>query len=109
MRPIILIMISLLASASWHALLPRFWLAVLGATVSSLLLFYAVMLLSSGVLGPFTLHMQYFFLAETLHTDFLTAFWLAVLVSSVLVASGVALLVGWIFRRHRRRAEVPGN
>jgi|APFre7841882724_1041349.scaffolds.fasta_scaffold32531_3 hypothetical protein len=71
--------------------------------LTSAVLFYGIALSGLFNLGAFTMHYEYFYLAEVLHTDFLRAFWLAVLVSSLAVSFIIAVLVGWAMRLWQRR------
>ena len=109
LRPLILVAISLVIAVVWHRLVPGFWRATLRATFTSAALFYLVALSGLLNLGPFTLHAQYFFLAEMLHTDFLTAFWVAVVVSTLVTSFVITVLVGWgmlVLKRRRSRGDV---
>jgi hypothetical protein len=105
LRPLVFMGITAVVAVLWHWRVSRFWIASCLATLTSVVLFYVIALSGVFDLGPFAMHLEYFFLAEILHTDFLTAFWLTVLVSSVTGAFVVALVVGWVMRRARRRRE----
>ena len=89
----------------WHRHVPGFWRASLRATLTSVALFYVVALSGLLDLGPFTMRFQYFFLAEVLHTDFLRAFWVAVVVSSLATSFAVTILVGWAMALIKRRRD----
>lgn len=102
-RPLILVGIALIVAALWHRRSSQFWKASFRSMMTSVVLFYVVALSGLFDLGPFTMHFQYFFLAEVLHTDFLSAFWLAVAVSSLAVSFIIAVLVGWAMRLWQRR------
>lgn len=102
-RPIILVGIALVVATLWHRRSSQFWKASFRATFASAVLFYLVALSGLFNLGPFTMHFEYFFLAEILHTDFLSAFWLAVFVSTLAVSFIIAVLVGWAIRLWQRR------
>lgn len=105
-RPLVLVGIALVVAALWHRRSSQFWKASFRATFTSAVLFYLVALSGLFNLGPFTMHFEYFFLAEILHTDFLSAFWLAVLVSTLAVSFIIAVLVGWAMRLWRRRHPI---
>lgn len=111
LRPMLLVVIAVVCALFWHRRAIGFWRATLRAVLTSALLFYVVGLSGLIDLGPFTLHLQYFFVAEVLHTDFLGAFWLVVLVSTLTTAFIISLLVGWVVRRWLRRhgGPVPGS
>jgi len=109
LRPLILVAISLVIALIWHRLVPGFWRATLRATFTSAALFYLIALSGLLNLGPFMFDVRYFFLAETLHTDFLTAFWVAVVVSTLLTSFVITVLVGWGMRFRGRHRAGGGN
>jgi len=108
LRPLILVGITLVTAVVWHRHVPGFWRASFRATLTSLALFYVVALSGLLDLGPFTMRFQYFFLAEVLHTDFLRAFWVAVVVSSLATSFAITILVGWAMALIKRRRD-PGR
>ena len=98
----LLIFLALMSAILWHYFVPRFWLAVAAATVTTVTVFI-VSLYSVWIdLGPRTLYISYFFLAETLHTDFLSAVLVFDVISSALLALVLAILIGWFFRKQRK-------
>jgi hypothetical protein len=106
LRPLILVGITLVIAVVWHRHVPGFWRASFRATLTSVALFYVVALSGLIDLGPFTMRFQYFFLAEALHTDFLRAFWVAVVVSSLATAFAITVLVGWAMALIKRRRDL---
>jgi ABC-type Fe3+ transport system permease subunit len=109
LRPLILVGISLGTAVVWHRHVPGFWRASFRATLTSVVLFYVVALSGLLDLGPFTMHVQYFFLAEVLHTDFLRAFWVSVVVSSLAASFAITVLVGWAMSLLKRRRDLGGS
>ena len=108
LRPLILVGITLVIAVVWHRHVPGFWRASFRATLTSVALFYVVALSGLIDLGPFTMRFQYFFLAEVLHTDFLRAFGVAVVVSSLATSLAITVLVGWAMALIKRRRD-PGR
>ena len=99
MRPLILLAIAVISASLWHCFLPRFWLASIMATVTTVVMFGVFLGLLD--LGPRTLYIEYFVLAEILGTDFLGAVAVFDAVTSSLGAFVVSLLIGSFFRAHR--------
>jgi hypothetical protein len=103
-RPLILLVIAIVAAMFWHWRQPRFWRACFTAMLTSTVLFYVVALSGLVYGAPFIMSFWYFELAIVLHTQMLLAFWLAVLVSTLVGSFLIAALVGWLIRRRRRDA-----
>jgi hypothetical protein len=103
MRLVLLFGIAVVCASLWHYFLPRFWLASVTATITTLVMFGLTM--SSGLLkfGPRTLYIQYFALAELLGPDLLGAVAIFDLVTSSLLAFVVSALIGLPFRSQRKR------
>jgi hypothetical protein len=100
-RPLLLIVIAVLAAAFWHWRQPRFWRACSLAMLSSTVLFYVVALSGIVYRAPFIMRFEYFEMAIVMRTQMLVAFWLALLVSTLVGSFLIAALVGWLLRRRR--------
>jgi hypothetical protein len=94
-----------MSATLWHYFLARFWIASLTATVTTVVMFIFSMYSGWLDLGPRTVYISYFVLAEALHTDFLSAVLIFDVVSSSLLAFLVSTLIGLIFRAQRRRGR----
>ena len=83
---IIFFAIAVPAALLWHALLPRYMPASIGATVTTVVVFQVAAFINLGYLNPF---------------------FLVAAVTTSVVALLVSLLAGWPFeaRRKRRRGE----
>jgi hypothetical protein len=103
MRLLLLIGLAVISASLWHHFLARFWLASVTATVTTVVMFIFNMYSGWLDLGPRTLYINYFVLAEILHTDFLSAVLIFDVVSSSLLAFVVSALIGLIFRARRIR------
>ena len=105
MRLLLLIGLALMSAILWHYFLTRYWIASLTATVTTVVMFILSMYSGWLDLGPRTMYISYFALAEELHTDFLSAVLIFDVVSSSLLAFLVSTLIGLIFRAQRRRGR----
>lgn len=100
-RPLMLFAIAVAAALFWHRRQPRFWRASLEAMLTSAVIFYVVALSGWVYSEPFVMRFAYFDVAIALRTQMLIAFWLMVLVSTLLGSFVIAVLVGWLRRRQR--------
>ncbi|HEX9208776.1 MAG TPA: hypothetical protein VF851_11115 [Steroidobacteraceae bacterium] len=101
-RPLLLLVIAVVAAAFWHWRQPRFWRACWLAMLTSTVLFYVVALSGFVYRAPFIMRFEYFWMAVVLRTQMLVAFWLAVLVSTLGGSFLIAAGVGWWVRRRRQ-------
>jgi hypothetical protein len=102
MRLLILIGLAVISGSLWHRVLARFWLASAAATVTTVVVFMVSSYSGWIDLGPRTLCICYFVLAEVLHTDFLTAVLVFDVVGSLLLAFVAAALIGLVPRAQRK-------
>jgi hypothetical protein len=105
MRLLILIGLGVISASLWHYFLARLWLSSVAATATTVVTFIFTVYSGWLDLGPRTMYISYFVLAETLHTDFLTAVLAFDIVGSSLLVFVASALLGLIFRTQRKHSS----